>query len=277
MTEVLALGSALSFGFADFMGGAASRVAAPIRVTAVAQIASAVVLIPLVLFVAAPAVARADLLWGAGGGLFGMVGILALFAGLSRGAMGVVAPITAVLSAVVPVGVGLALGERPSTAAVAGMALGLVAIVAVSGPGTRHGLVDRFAIFAAITAGLGFGAFFVFLGQTNVDAGMWPLVTARAVSVPAIVALAWMRGGIALTGRSRTLAIASGVVDMGANGLFIAAAQRGLLSIAAVLSSLYPIVTVILAWVVLHERLQPIQIGGVVAAIAAVAMIGGAA
>jgi len=277
VTEVLALGSALSFGLADFMGGAASREAAPLRVTAVAQIASAVVLIPLVLFVAAPTVARADLLWGAGGGLFGMVGILALFAGLSRGAMGVVAPITAVLSAVVPVAVGLALGERPSTTAVVGMALGLAAIVTVSGPGTRDGLVDRFAILAAITAGLGFGAFFVFLGQTNVDAGMWPLVTARAVSVPAIVALAWMRGGIAIAGRSRTLAVVSGVVDMGANGLFIAAVQRGLLSVAAVLSSLYPIVTVILAWVVLHERLRPIQIGGVVAAIAAVAMIGVAA
>jgi drug/metabolite transporter (DMT)-like permease len=274
VTEILALGSALSFGIADFMGGAASREAAPIRVTAVAQIASAVALIPLVVFVASPSIGGADLLWGAGGGLFGMLGILALFAGLSRGAMGVVAPITAVLSAVVPVAVGLALGERPSLTAVGGMALGLVAIIAVSGPGTRDGRVDRFAIQAAITAGLGFGIFFVFLGQTSADAGMWPLVTARAVSVPAIVALAWRRGGIAPAGRTRSLAITSGIIDMGANGLFVAAAQRGLLSIAAVLSSLYPVVTVILAWVVLHERLRSIQIAGVVAAVVAVAMIG---
>ncbi len=256
------------------MGGAASRRAQPLRVTALAQLASAIALIPLVVFVAAPAVRGADLAWGAGGGLFGMLGIVALFAGLGRGAMGVVAPITAVLSAVVPVIVGFALGERPSGLAVGGMALGLVAIVAVSAPGTRAGVVDRYAILLAVAAGLGFGVFFVFLGQTTAEAGMWPLVTARAVSVPLIVAMARSRGGVLPGYAARKLAVTSGVIDMGANALFIAAAQRGLLSIASVLASLYPVVTVVLAWVVLHERLRVVQIGGVTMAVVAVTMIG---
>jgi drug/metabolite transporter (DMT)-like permease len=178
------------------------------------------------------------------------------------------------LSAVVPVVVGLALGERPARLAIGGMALGLIAIVAVSAPGARDGFVDRYAILSAVAAGIGFGVFFVFLGQTEADAGMWPLVTARAVSVPLVVALARLRGGILPARPARTLAVASGVIDMGANGLFIAAAQRGLISIASVLSSLYPVVTVILAWVVLHERLRAVQIGGVIIAVGAVTMIG---
>ena len=259
------------------MGGLASRRARPLQVTALAQVASAVALIPLVAFIPAPEVTSADLAWGAGGGVFGMLGILALFAGLSRGPMGVVAPITSVLSAVVPLIVGFALGERPTGVAVAGMALGLTAIIAVSATGSEAGPVDRYALVSAVAAGLGFGCFFVFIGQTSADAGMWPLVTARAVSVPLILLLAWSRGGIVPKRSGRTLAVVSGGVDMVANGLFAAAAQRGLLSVAAVLSALYPVVTVLLAWVVLHERLRVWQVAGIAGAIVAVAMIGGAA
>ena len=278
MVELLALGSAATFGAADFMGGLASRRARPLQVTALAQVASAVALIPLVAFIPSPHVTSADLVWGAGGGVFGMFGILALFAGLSRGPMGVVAPITSVLSAVVPLVVGFALGERPTGFAIAGMALGLMAIIAVSATGPEAGPVDRYALASAVAAGLGFGCFFVFIGQTSADAGMWPLVTARAVSVPMILLLAWFRGGGIVPDRAgRTLAVASGGVDMVANGLFAAAAQRGLLSIAAVLSALYPVVTVLLAWVVLHERLRVWQVAGIAGAMVAIALIGGAA
>jgi len=274
MTELLALGSAVTFGMADFAGGVASRRAEPIRVTALAQVASAVTLIPLVALVGSTTVTAANLAWGAGSGVFGMLGILALFSGLSRGPMGVVAPVTSVLSAVVPLAVGLALGERPSAVAILGMVLGLGAIIAVSAAGTPAERIDRYSLLAAVAAGLGFGLFFVFIGQTSAEAGMWPLVTARAVSVPLILLLASVRGGIWPRREARGLAVSCGFVDMLANGLFTAAAQRGLLSVAAVLSALYPVVTVLLAWVILHERLGRIQLGGVVAAVVAVAVIG---
>jgi drug/metabolite transporter (DMT)-like permease len=231
-------------------------------------------LLPLILVIPAPQVTGRDLAWGAVGGVFGMIGILALFSGLSRGPMGVVAPITAVLAAVVPLGVGVVSGERPSSIAFSGMAVGLVAIVAVSATGTSGGRLDRYALLPAVVAGVSFGLFFVFVGRTSVDAGMWPLVTARAVSVPLIALLAAARGGVVPARPARPLAVASGLVDMAANGLFLAAAQRGLLSIASVLSALYPVGTVVLAWLVLAERLRPLQIGGVCAAVAAVALIG---
>lgn len=274
MTELLALGSAATFGVADFMGGMGSRRAHPLQVTALAQIASAIVLVALVLVVPAPDVGRADLLWGAAGGVFGMFGILALFAALGRGPMGVVAPVTSVLSAVVPVLVGFSLGERPGMPAVVGMVLGLCAIVAVSSPGPGGAPLDRYALLSTVTAGLGFGFFFVFVGQTSVEAGMWPLVTARAVSIPLIVVLAARRGSVLPASPARRLAVGSGAVDMLANGLFMAAAQRGLLSIAAVLTALYPVVTAVLARAVLDERLRPLQLGGIGGAVAAVAAIG---
>jgi drug/metabolite transporter (DMT)-like permease len=274
VTELLALGSAAAFGVGDFMGGLASRRGRPIRVTALQQIASVVLLLPLVVAIPAPIVATRDLIWGAAGGVFGMVGILALFSGLSRGPMGVVAPVTAVLAAVVPLGVGVASGERPSAMALVGMAIGLAAIAAVSATGTGSARIDRYALLSAVVAGLSFGLFFVFIGRTSVDAGMWPLVTARAVSVPLIAVLAAMRGGVLPARPARPLAVASGVVDMAANGLFLAAAQRGLLSIASLLSALYPVGTVVLAWIVLGERLGPVQVAGVGLAVGAVALIG---
>ncbi len=274
MTELLALGSAATFGAGDFLGGMASRRARPLQVTALAQIASAFVLIPLVLLVPASAVTGADLAWGAAGGAFGMLGILGLFAGLSRGPMGVVAPITSVLAAVVPIGVGLGMGERPSELAIVGIFVGLAAIIAVSATGAPHARIDRYALLSAVAGGFAFGLFFTFFGQTSAESGMWPLVAARGASVPLVVVLALIRGGVLPVPSARWLAVASGAIDMLANGLFISAAQRGLLSIASVLTALYPVVTVLLARVVLHERLRPIQVGGVVAAVAAVAMIG---
>jgi drug/metabolite transporter (DMT)-like permease len=274
LTELLALGSAVAFGTGDFMGGYASRRDAPLPVTATAQLASVVVLIPLVALVPAPNVAGTDLAWGAGSGLFGMIGIMALFTGFARGPMGIIAPITAVIAALVPVLVGIVGGERPGSLAVAGMVVGLGAVVAVSAVDTPSGPVDRYAVLAAIVAGFGFGLFFAMLGQTSSDSGMWPLVTARAVSVPLIVLVAHRSGRVLPVRSARGLASASGSVDMVANGLFTAAAQRGLLSVASVLTALYPVVTAILAWVVLRERLRLLQQIGVAAAVVAVAMIG---
>ena len=274
MTGIFALSSAALFGVGDFMGGLAARRATPLRVTALAQLVSIVVLVPLVLVVPAAVVTRSDVAWGAVGGVFGMLGILGLYTALGRGPMGVIAPITAVLGAVVPVIVGLIAGERPEALAMVGVLLGLVAIGWVSVGSGPSGPIDRYALLPALMAGIGFGLFFVCLAQTDEAAGMWPLAAARAVSIPVAVALAARTGSVLPVRPVRPLAGGAGAVDMLANGFYVAAAQRGLLSIVAVLSALYPIGTVLLARIVLGERLSRGQIAAVVVAVTAVALIG---
>ncbi len=274
MTELFALSSAALFGVGDFMGGYAARRASPLRVTALAQLVSLAVLVPLVLIVPATVVTGSDLAWGAVGGVFGVLGIVGLYTALSRGPMGVVAPITAVLGAVVPVAVGLIVGERPEALAMIGVVLGLVAIAWVSAGSGPSGPIDRYALLPAVVAGVGFGLFFVCLAQTDEAAGMWPLAAARAVSVPVIVLLAARTGSILPAKPARPVAGGAGAIDMLANGFFVAAAQRGLLSVVAVLSALYPIGTVLLARIVLGERLSRGQLAAVGVAVAAIALIG---
>jgi drug/metabolite transporter (DMT)-like permease len=274
MTEFFALGSAALFGIGDFMGGFAARRATPLRVTALAQLVSIGVLVPLVLIVPVTVVRGSDLVWGAVGGVFGMLGILGLYTALSRGPMGVIAPITAVLGAVVPVVVGLMMGERPKPLAMVGVLCGLVAIGWVSAGSGPSGPIDRYALLPAVVAGFGFGLFFICLAQTDEAAGMWPLAAARAVSIPVAVAVAARTGSILPAKPARRFAAGAGAVDMLANGLYVAAAQRGLLSIVAVLSALYPIGTVLLARMVLGERLSLGQLVAVGVAVVAIAMIG---
>lgn len=274
MTELLALGSAVVFGLGDFFGGLASRRATPIQITAVSQAASVVALVPLLILVPAPDVATADVMWGAAGGVFGMLGLLGLYTGLAHGPMGIVAPTTALLSAVVPVSYGLASGERPGSLALGGIVLGMVAIGAVSHSHGPAGRLSPRILAMAAGAGLGFGLFFITFAQTGAESGMWPLVGARAVSVPIAVALALRLHGRGPLGPVRRLALAAGVLDMVANALFLAAAQRGLLAVAAVLASLYPAVTALFARIVLHERMSPPQLAGVSLALVAVVLIG---
>ncbi len=273
MTELLALASACAFGAGDFLGGRASRDVPPLRVAAIAQVASAVALIPLLVVVPAPSVTAADIAWGAGGGFFGLLGILALYAALAAGPMGLVAPTTAVLSAVVPVAFGLASGEEPGVLALVGIALGLIAVVAITASDGPGGRLTPSVLWLSLGAGLGFALFFIALAQTSADAGMWPLVGARGVSVPVILAFAAARRGRTAGGLPRA-AIGAGVLDMVANGLFLAAVQRGLLAIAAVLAALYPAATALLARAVLDERMSPAQLAGVAAALVAVVLIG---
>jgi drug/metabolite transporter (DMT)-like permease len=274
VTELLALGSALVFGLGDFFGGLASRRATPVQITAVSQAASVVALVPLLLLVPATEVAMSDVAWGAAGGLFGMLGLLGLYTGLAQGPMGIVAPTTALLSALVPVAYGLATGERPGAVAVGGIVVGLAAIVAVSRSQGPTGRLSPRILAIAAGAGLGFGLFFIALAQTDVASGMWPLAGARAVSVPIAVVLAVRLHGPRLPGPVARMAVAAGVLDMVANALFLGAAQRGLIAIAAVLASLYPAVTALFARLVLHERMSRAQVAGVTLALVAIVLIG---
>ena len=283
MAAVLALLSAVAYGAGDFLGGLAARRLPP---AAVVLRSNAVGLATLLVCV--PLVGDADLLGrdvaiGAGGGVAGGIGVLLLYRGLSRGTMSVVAPITAVLSAVIPVLWGLGAGERPTLVAFLGVPLALwaVALLArepapadvVAGGLTRADLVN------ALGAGLGFGIFFVALDATSDDAGLWPVVAGRGASVgffslvAAVSASARIGRRRAMTRSTAALVAGCGVLDAGANALFLLATQQGLLTLVAVLGALYPATTLLLARAVLGERLAGVQRVGVGLAAVAVVLV----
>ncbi len=271
LAVVLAGISALSWGASDFAGGLASKT---VPVTKVVFWSQSVGLV--IVSVAAPLVGGdfvlADLGWGATAGGLGAVGLLALYRGLAVGRMSVVAPLSAVAGALVPVAVGFGLGERPSPVALAGVAVGIPALWLivggdeVSGPGPS-GVVE------GLVAGVGFGLFFVFISRSGAASGLWPLVGARAMSITVVAFLAFVAGDAAPPRSSRAVVAAAGVGDMAANIAFLFASRLGLLSLTAAVSSLYPAATVALARFVLAERLRRRQVFGLVAALAAVALI----
>jgi drug/metabolite transporter (DMT)-like permease len=204
------------------------------------------------------------LLWGSVAGVAGLAGIVLLYQGLSTGAMAVVAPTTAVTSAVIPIAGGLLLGERPGAVPLIGAVCAVVAIGLVSGgPSSGHGRVGAKVIGLALTAGAMFGLFFLLLARAGDDAGMWPLAAARFVALPIGLALLKpMAGSLRLPRRIIPLAIAAGLLDLFANGLYLLAVYRGEISILAPIASLYPASTVLLALLIHKEKLAPLQIVG---------------
>jgi uncharacterized membrane protein len=218
-----------------------------------------------------------DLAWGAASGVAGATGLLIFFRTLARGVMSVVAPVTAVTAAAVPVLVGLVSGERIGLAAGVGIALALMAVVLVSAEGGLAALraARPASIPPALAAGTAFGVFFVFLDRTGDDAGLTPLVAARLASVTLVVVVALLgRRVLRVSGHALPLVLVSGVGDMAANALFLLATQEGgQLAIVGVLASLYPVSTVVLAQVVLRERLVPAQLAGLASAFVAVILI----
>jgi cyclophilin family peptidyl-prolyl cis-trans isomerase/drug/metabolite transporter (DMT)-like permease len=279
MVYLLAIASAVLYGAADFAGGLASRRAAAIPVVMLSQfsgLASLAVALPL-LPDASPT--RTDLFWGGVAGLTGGIGVALLYRALAIGRMSVVAPTTAVCAVTIPVVVSLLLGERPAPLALAGIVLGIVSIVLVSRQTSQ--LTDaaassslRSGVATAFASGVAIGFFFLAIARTGPDAGMWPLLTARLVSVTLFVLLAIVtRRSIRMPADLVLLTVVCGVVDMLANALYLLASRQGPLSIVVTLSSLYPASTVLLARVVLKERLNLWQVSGVVCALTAIVLI----
>jgi drug/metabolite transporter (DMT)-like permease len=277
MTAVLALASALIIGGSDFGGGLATRHDNTFRVTAVAQMSGGLTAILFALVVGFDEIVLADVLAGLVAGLSGTFSFICFYRALSMGVMSVVAPTTAVVGASIPAIVGIVRGEDVTALTAVGLLVAVAAIVLVTrgGVGGSAGATPRAALVLAVTAGIGFSLFFISLAETHDEAGMWPLVVARAVSVPVVVVVA--RGA---TGRilpvvsiSRRLAVLTGVTEMIANALLLVALRRDELAIASVFGSLYPISTVLLAWALLKERVSATQLVGVVLAIAALALV----
>jgi drug/metabolite transporter (DMT)-like permease len=272
---MLALGSAFVYGVADWCGGRGTRTSTTFAVTLVGQAMSLLLLLAIVPLLGEPIAARNDWLWGAAGGAFGVLGILAFYHALANGAMTVVAPITAVVSVVIPVSVGLLEGERPGGLALVGIVVAALAIALVSGAG-RSGprSTSPKMIALAVFGGVGFGFIFVCLDRASDDSGLWPLVGARLVSVPVVVLVAFLAGGSFRMQRpAHLLAIGSGALDMSANVLYLLSTREGLLTVVSVITSLYPVSTVMLAFAVDRERVSRSQGAGMVLAGAAIGLV----
>jgi drug/metabolite transporter (DMT)-like permease len=272
LAVVLALGAAVCWGTGDFLGGLASRRSPIVAVLAVTM-PTGLVLAAVVLLVVRPDPPSASsFAFAALAGVAGLGGLAALYRGLSRGAMSVVAPLSAT-APIVPVVVGVARGERPSWLQAAGIVLALCGIVLVSREaGPRAGVAAGAGL--GVLAALGFGSFFVSLDAASEEGALWPTVVLRASATLVILVLALvLRPRIPRAPAALLPLFAIGAIDMIANGLFAAASSRGLVSIVSVLASLYPAVVVALAAVVLHERMHRVQALGAAAALAGAALI----
>ena len=276
----LALVSSLLYGAADFTGGLATRRAGVLPVVVVSQLSGLVLLLLLLPFLPAASPSRTDLLWGVSAALAGSVGVALLYHALAIGRMAVVAPTTAVCAVAIPVVVSVLLGERPGTLAVAGILLGVGSIVLVSQQTADAGVFDPRpwprlprGVGVALGSGVAIGLFFLSLARTRPEAGMWPILTSRATSVTLFGAAAvFSRRSLRMPGALQ-LSLICGAVDMAANALYLVAARAGPLSVVVTLSSLYPASTVLLARVVLGERLNTWQVAGAACALAAIALI----
>lgn len=277
MAAALALLSSLLFGAGDFLGGSAARRTHVLVVVAASHVVGLFLILLVAPFLAETVTIR-DLVFGLGAGLSGVVGIGCLYHCLGRGPMAVVAPIAAVSNAAIPALWGVCFGDRLGVLQVVGVFLGMVAITMVSREkrnDSHSGSLTPGLLGEALLSGAGFGAFFIFMDLTAEATTPWPLVSARVVSAGvALLLLARMRRSpIPRRDEGRLAIVGAGILDMAANLTIFYALHRGMLSLVAVLGSLYPASTVVLARYVLHERMSRTQLLGLVVALTAIAAI----
>ena len=311
MVTILALAAAALYGTADFLGGVASRRASVFTVLALTVPAGAVVMVLVALLAEAPGLGgllRAGgvgtpasvggwsaAAWAAGSGVCGAFGLVAFYAGFATAPISVVAPVAALVSAVLPVGVAIAQGERPGAGVIAGGLVCLIAIVLVSaqpppqgtprpgekgeksrGGGRMVASGRLLALGYGVAAGAGFGLFFIFLKNAGQSGVLWPVAISRLAGT--VVAF-----GIALVTRTRLwphrgagvarIALVSGAIDAAANVCYVLATRAGLFGLAVVITSLYPGVTVLLARLLLGERMRWLQRAGLLLAAVGVVLV----
>jgi drug/metabolite transporter (DMT)-like permease len=303
---VLALTSAIGYGGSDFAAGLASRRAGIIQVTLLASLASTVVVAAALPFAASHPPSAAALAWGAGAGLGGTAGGLALYFGFRQAAFSVAGPLSAVGAAGFSVVAGLLFGERPTALAMTGIVLALPAIVGVSasaasadrnaeivgdgetardeenslgtdapGPG-RSGTLGRPAagVVAGLIAGACFALLFIGLDRAGSGSGLWPVAAASVAELASAFGVAAVTGNVRLPGAgTRRLAVITGATGALGTILYFFATHEGFLAVTAVLTSLYPAVTIVLARTVLGERLTGLRLTGLALAGACVALI----
>jgi len=268
----LSLSAAAVWGGGDFAGGIAARRASVFRVVAIAHAFGLLLMLLLTWFAGEPVPPSAGLVWGAVTGITGAFGIAALYKGLSIGQMGVVAPVASVITAVLPVVYDFVTEGLPGRLQLLGFGLAVLSIWLITRADAEGGIRDGLGL--AVLAGIMFGLFLICGKQAGRYAVLWPLVSARAASTVLMSMIVLFSAADPKPLRPALLPILmSGAFDSIANALYLAATRFGRLDVAAVLSSLYPASTVILARVFLKERFSRTQVLGIVGALIAVALI----
>lgn len=253
-----------------------SRRSPVFTVVALSQLCGIVLALLFLPFLGRAAPVLPDLLFGLGAGIFGSLGLLLLYKGLAENQAALVSPTSAVLGAVVPMSFGLLIGDSPSPAVWAGCILCLSAILLISKEkkGSAAYSYVRKGLAYGLASGLGFGAFFILLSRTGSSAGIWPLIAARTASISIVmisikarkVSLKPVKGDILLI-------ILTGLADMGANIAFLFAVRQGMLLLVSIITSLYPVPTVLLARFILRQKMGPARVLGLILACAGVACI----
>jgi drug/metabolite transporter (DMT)-like permease len=268
------LASAASWGAGDFSGGLATRRAPAAGVVIASQGVGIALLVVLALATGEAVPSAGQFGWAALAGANGAFGLLALYSALASGRMGIAAPISGVVGAVVPVLAGMRLHGPPGALRLTGFGLALVGVwllTAAVGPAQRARPRELALPFLA---GVSFGLFLVFIHRAGGAGILWPLTTARGTSIAVLAALGLVTSTLRLPGRSAlALTALAGLLDTGGNAFFVLAAQTGRLDVAGVLSSLYPAATVVLACLLLGERLTGRQTAGAAATLAAIACV----
>lgn len=277
MVVFLGMLATLGWGIGDFGGGLASRSAPVLGVLGGSQVASLLVAVPLLFTRSEPSMTVTDILVSVAGGLLGALGLALLYRGLSIGRMGVVAPVAAVLTATLPVVFGFVTEGIPSVVAIAGIGLALGSVILVSRAPQDESDARPSGLAYALAAGTTFGLFTIAASFLSKDLVVAPVVLIRVASILAIAAFLILRRGEWRVPRRLWPALfAVGVIDMGATAAYLGAISIGPLAIAAILASLYPVVTTVLATVVLKERVTAGHAIGILAAAGAVVLIAAA-
>jgi drug/metabolite transporter (DMT)-like permease len=272
IAAALALTAATCWGAGDFCGGLASRRSDPFRSVLMVYSIGLAVLLVVVAVRAERLPPFADLAWGALAGLFGMVGILLLFRGFAAGRMGIVAPVSGVLATALPVVFNALTQGLPGVMQLAGFLVALIGIWLISRPEKFGGRPAGLGL--AILAGLCFGSFFITLDQVGTSSTFWPLIAGRVASIAGMLLYALIaRRPIGLRQLPWGLFSVAGILDVAGNMFFLLAIQNGRLDVGAVLGSLYPAVTALLATFTLKENITRLQVVGVSAAMLAIILI----
>ena len=249
--------SALVWGAADFSGGLATKKARAVAVVFFSQIVGLICMTGVALGTGEPVPSLKVLMMGGAAGFAGILGLVVFYHCLANGRMGLVAPLSAITAAILPIGWGAFTLGLPTTSQVAGLFVAMIAIWLLSADPSTDGKTTS-SLLLPILAGAGFGLFFIGIGEASKSAVFWPLVASKTVSIGVMTLLMTLRKtALPATRSTWSLIFLAGVLDVAGNGLFALAAHTGRLDISATLGSMYPAATVLLAYAILKEPLRP--------------------